>query len=99
MNKMNKSSAVISADKLAVFIRLADVLEQASQLLWDISQGDTQPIIAETKIVDELLETDAALADTMALTFNQEAQAQISESLKQAHTGKTRPAREFFNEL
>jgi hypothetical protein len=96
---MNKDRVSLPADKIALFARLADVLEQASGLLWEISQGESNPMVSQMVAIDELLETDPALADTMALMLNHEAQTSIAKSLSEAQAGKTRPAREFFNEL
>jgi len=49
--------------------------------------------------IEELIESDSAIADTLALMLNDEAQTDIKQSLKEYRQGKTRPVKELFDEI
>lgn len=96
---MQKSLIALQPEKLAIFERLAHVLEEASTLAWEISVGDTDQRLSLPDDIDELAQTDPALADSIALMFNEDAKTAIEAGLRDARQNKTRPAREFFDAL
>jgi hypothetical protein len=96
---MQQSVITLQPEKLAIFARLAHVLEEASTLAWEISVGDTEAPLTIPDDIDELAETDPALADTIALMFNEEAKTAIRKSLAAHRAGKTRPIEDLFHEV
>ena len=96
---MYKTALTLPPEKLAIFARLAHVLEEASSLAWEISVGNPDVWPTLPKDMDDLEKTDSALADTMALMFNEEAKEAIQESVTAMQQGRVRPAREFFDEV
>lgn len=49
--------------------------------------------------VEELLESNPGLADTLALMLNDKVSKEVDKGKADSDAGKTRPAREFFDEV
>jgi len=49
--------------------------------------------------IDHLIESDPAVADTIALMLNVEVRTDIQASMDEWHAGKARPARKVFDEI
>lgn len=109
---MHKDNFPTPSERAVLYGRLAYLLEEASTLAFEVSQSESDTPLTDladirllksipgqvlTLLMERLSTVDPGLADTLALMVNDEARSAIERSLKEARTGKVRPAREFFN--
>lgn len=111
---MQKAITLTPSERSIIYGRLSYLLEEASTLAFEVSQSESDTPLTDiadirllksipgeilTQTVERLNAVDPGLADTLALMVNDEARRTIERSLKEAKSGKVRPAREFFNEI
>lgn len=93
-------------------IQAADLSNHVDELLARVEDKNQHIIIRRNQrrvarlvpeiyiqVVDHLIKTDPAVADTIALMLNPEVRTAIQTSMEEWQTGKARPARKVFNEI
>lgn len=111
---MSKAILPTPSERSTIYGRLAFLLEEAGALAFEVSQSESDTPLTDladirllksipgevlTLVMERLNTVDPGLAATLALMVNDETRSALENSLKAARDGKTRPAREFFNEI